>query len=125
LPHSNQNSDRVSRLVLIVEDNIFVALDLEQALKCEGYCVLGPAFTVHAALVLLEHRNPDVAVLDFDLNGNKVTPVATHLRNRGVPFVLTSGNSEAFEDEVLATVLNLGKPTDRVALLNELERLMT
>jgi two-component system, response regulator PdtaR len=125
VPLSTHPAEHLPLLVLIVEDDPFIALELEDTLRQEGYYVLGPAHSVAAALDLLQEADPDLAILDFNLNGKKVTPVADVLSDHDVPFVLASANTEPFEDEVLANARNLGKPTDRLQLLNELERLTT
>jgi two-component system, response regulator PdtaR len=124
MPLASPATAHISPLVLIVEDDPFVALDLEETLRREGYYVLGPAASISSALALLQHAEPDVAVLDFNLNGKEVTPVAQVLADSHVPFVMASGSPEPFEDEVLSHVRNLGKPTDKHALLAELERLL-
>jgi two-component system, response regulator PdtaR len=123
LPHAPPKAEHTPYLVLIVEDDPFIALELEDMLKQEGYYVLGPASSVSAALALLRHADPDVAVLDVNLQGVRVTPVAKVLADHRVPFVIASGETEAFEDDVLAKARNIGKPMDKVALLDELERL--
>jgi two-component system, response regulator PdtaR len=123
LPHAPPKAEQTPYLVLIVEDDPFIALELEEMLKREGYYVLGPASSVSAALALLRHADPDVAVLDVNVQGLRVTPVAKVLADHRVPFVIASGETEAFDDVVLAKARNIGKPTDRVALLDELERL--
>jgi two-component system, response regulator PdtaR len=116
--------EQTPSLILIVEDDPFIALDLEQLLKREGYYVLGPATSVSSALALLQHADPDAAVLDVNLGDSKVTPVAHALVHAGIPFVLASGDTEPFTDQVLARAPNLGKPTDQLALLDGLERLL-
>jgi two-component system, response regulator PdtaR len=112
------------RLVLVVEDEFLIALDLEQLLRRHGWRVLGPAATVAAALRLLRGAMPDVALLDVNLGGELVTPVAAELRARGVPFVLASayGRSELAAVAALAGVLLVGKPTDERRLLAALAR---
>lgn len=73
---------------------------------------------------LLAHHQPDLAVLDVNLNGHPVVPVAKRLRSLQIPFVLASAYDRFdFEDsEVLEEVENIGKPfTDR-QLLAALER---
>ena len=62
----------------------------DMLLEGHGYRVLGPASTVAEALRLLAAERPDVALLDVNLRGETVTPVAEALRTRGVPFVLAS-----------------------------------
>jgi len=123
LPAASVPPEHSSLLVLIVEDDPFIALDLEETLKKEGYYVLGPANTVASALALLEHTEPDLAVLDFTLGGKKVTPVAKVLFNHHVPFVMASGSTDPFGEEILDSATNLGKPTDKQALLEALEKL--
>ena len=69
---------------------------------------VGPAATVDQALRLLAGETPDVALLDINLRGELVTPVAEELRARGVPFVLAS----AYDGHVLGVVA-LGQGTER------------
>jgi two-component system, response regulator PdtaR len=112
------------RLVLVVEDEFLIALDLELLLRRHGWRVLGPAATVDQALRLLRGAMPDVAVLDVNLGGELVTPVAAELRVRGVPFVLASAYDRLglLRDAVLAAAPNIGKPTDERRLLVALAR---
>ena len=106
------------RLVLVVEDEFLIAMDLELLLRRHGWRVLGPAATVNEALRLLQSETPDVALLDINLRGELVTPVAEELRARGVPFLLAS----AYDGHELAVVPlakapNVGKPTNERCLL--------
>lgn len=100
--------------VLVVEDEVFLAMELEAALTDGGFRALGPAASVRDALDLLTSECPDAAVLDFNLGRDKVTPVALQLKTLGVPFVLASASSaaELSRYAVLADITNLGKPTD-------------
>jgi len=103
-----------SRTILVVEDEFFIALEIKTALTSSGNKVLGPASSVDHALELLRETKPDAAVLDVDLAGERVTPVAMQLNALGVPFVLASAAdpSALAQNPVLAGVRNLGKPTD-------------
>ncbi|WP_426238851.1 response regulator [Pararhizobium sp. DWP1-1-3] len=105
--------------ILVVEDELFLAMELETALTAGGFRVLGPAASVKDALDLLGRECPDAAVLDFNLGRDKVTPVALQLKSLGVPFVLASASSaaELSRYAVLADVANLGKPTDMKRLV--------
>ena len=106
------------RLVLVVEDEFLIAMDLELLLRRHGWRVLGPAATVAEALRLLEAERPDAAVLDVNLRGELVTPVAEALRALTVPFVLASAHEPV--DRVapaLAGAVNVGKPTSETRLL--------
>jgi PAS domain S-box-containing protein len=79
--------------VLIVEDAVLLALELETGLAEAGAEVVGPAYELEEAMALLE-RPIDAAVLDANLNGRSVTPVAEALAKRKVPFVFATGYGE-------------------------------
>ena len=111
-------------VVLVVEDEFLIAMDLEVMLKDHGWHVLGPAATVVEALSLLKDgETPDVALLDVNLKGETVVPVAEVLRERDVPIVLASAYDQAGSiADVLAEVPNVGKPTQERQLLAALKR---
>jgi CheY-like chemotaxis protein len=113
-------------LALVVEDEFLIALDLEALLREHGWRVLGPAATVAEALRLLEDgKMPDVALLDVNLRGETVVPVAEVLRERGVPIVLASAYDQAGSiADVLADAPNVGKPSHKRHLLVALKRAM-
>jgi two-component system, response regulator PdtaR len=112
-------------LVLVVEDEFLLAMELELLLEGHGFRVLGPAATVAEALGLLAAETPDAALLDVNLRGETVTPVAGALRARGVPFVLASAYDRPdLTAAELAGAPNLGKPTDEARLLAALARVV-
>jgi CheY-like chemotaxis protein len=122
---SDATPDPPSRgpLVLVVEDEVLIAMDLERLLRRSGYRVLGPAATVAAALRLPDGEMPDVALLDVNLRGAMATPVAEAPRARGVPFVLASAYGRArLTAEVLAGAPSVGKPVNARGLLAALAR---
>jgi CheY-like chemotaxis protein len=102
----------LGRTVLVVEDELMVALDIEQTLKAAGVRVLGPAASVSSALLLLNTQRPDAAILDLNLRGELVTPVARRLRDMGVPFVLSTAYNHlrADDEQAFSGVANIGKP---------------
>jgi two-component sensor histidine kinase len=79
--------------VLIVEDAVLLALELETGLSEAGAEIVGPAYELEEAMALLD-RPIDAAVLDANLNGRSVTPVAEALKARNVPFVFATGYGE-------------------------------
>jgi two-component SAPR family response regulator len=79
------------RRVLLVEDEMIIALDMVAILESFGAEVIGPAGSVAQALTLIEETNVDCAVLDINLNGETVYPVAHVLERRGVRFVFMTG----------------------------------
>ena len=80
--------------VLIVEDAVLLALELETGLSDAGAEVVGPAYELEEAMNLLS-QPIDAAVLDANLNGLSVTPVAEALAARGVPFVFATGYGDS------------------------------
>jgi DNA-binding response OmpR family regulator len=104
--------------VLVVEDEFLIAMDLEHLLERNGWRVLGPAATVKEAFRLLDGEAPDVALLDVNLRGEMVTPVAERLRARGIPFVLASAYDGAQLAAMgLAGAAQIDKPINARRLL--------
>jgi two-component sensor histidine kinase/PAS domain-containing protein len=79
--------------VLIVEDSLLLALELEAGLEDAGVIVVGCAAELSEALSMLDLAF-DVAVLDADLNGQSVAPVAEILRQHNRPFVFATGYAD-------------------------------
>lgn len=84
------DADLKGARILIVEDAVLLALELETGLQEAGAEVIGPAYELEEAMALLDQKI-DAAVLDANLNGRSVTPVAEVLAKRGVPFVFATG----------------------------------
>ena len=76
------------KLVLIVEDDAYIALDLAGAVEDAHGQVAGPVACVRDALDVLETTHVDAAILDAQLCDRDVTPLAMLLKQRGVPFVI-------------------------------------
>jgi DNA-binding response OmpR family regulator len=113
------------RRVLIVEDEMLVAMELESVLKQQGCAVLGPAPTVARALALLDHERPEAALLDLNLNGEPAIPVAAALSAHGVPFVLVSGFGQTQSQESeLQGAPRVDKPVDDAELVRTLARIL-
>lgn len=109
----------------MIEDEMLVAMEFENLLQRQGYAVVGPASTVDRALALLDHDQPDAALLDLNLNGEPATAVAVALRTRGVPFVLVTGYGEAQSSEpALQDAPRVDKPVNHYALVRALARVM-
>jgi DNA-binding response OmpR family regulator len=79
------------RSILIVEDEPLIAMMLEDFLEAMGHTIRGTCDTVDDALAAAEQGGFDLAILDVNLKGESVWPVAAALREKGTPFVLASG----------------------------------
>jgi len=77
--------------VLVVEDEIMLALFLEDMLAEHGYEVAGGASRLEDGLARAEAPDFSLAVLDVHLNGRDVFPLADRLAERGLPFVFATG----------------------------------
>jgi PAS domain S-box-containing protein len=104
--------------VLVVEDEAVVAMELTRVLIAAGAKVVGPAGTIEEALHLLKHQPVDRAVLDVNLGGHLITPVAEALTGRSIPFVYLTGYQEPDVDD--GPILR--KPVAASALLGALAR---
>jgi CheY-like chemotaxis protein len=111
--------------VLVVEDEALTALTLKTLLEDAGYRVLGPVGRIDEALDLLRTLRPDAAVLDVNLFGLTVDPVAATLKDMGVPFLFCTGYQAAGATGVqFPTVPVLSKPVHANRLLSAVGVLM-
>lgn len=100
-----------NRRVLVVEDDWFSADDLMVEFQRGGIEVVGPVSRVQDALRLLAAAGPlDGAVLDINLGGDMVYPVAEALRARGVAFVFATGYDAGVIPTAYAGVVRCQKP---------------
>ncbi|WP_159348669.1 PAS domain S-box protein [Roseomonas harenae] len=116
------------RRVLLVEDELLVAMETEEALRDLGCEVLGPAATIEEALRLAQSEagRIDAAVLDVNLAGRPSFPVADLLAGRGVPVVFATGYGDLPDGRSTgATNLLLRKPLGRGELEGALSRMLT
>jgi PAS domain S-box-containing protein len=77
--------------VMIVEDEMLVALDLQESITSLGYAVVGPFGALAEAIEGAETQPIDFAILDLNLNGEMTYDLADQLIKRGVPIVFTTG----------------------------------
>jgi DNA-binding response OmpR family regulator len=80
--------------VLIVEDELIMALVIEDFLQECGCILVGPCGNVAQALDAVRAGTLDLAVLDVNLDGEMVYPVAHALAERRIPFLFMSGYGE-------------------------------
>ncbi len=81
--------------VLVVEDELLVAMLVEDMLADAGCIVVGPFSRVAEALAALQTEVVDVALLDVNIAGEQVFPVAHELERLHVPFLFVSGYGQA------------------------------
>jgi CheY-like chemotaxis protein len=77
--------------ILVVEDEMLVAMNIEDMLLAMGHEVAGLASRLAPALQLAREGEFDLAMLDVNLAGETSFPVADILRERGIPFLFATG----------------------------------
>jgi DNA-binding response OmpR family regulator len=106
--------------VLIVEDEYFLASDLEKALEEHGAIVLGPIGNLAEALPQAEHDGFDVAILDINLHDEAAYPIADELMRQGIPFAFYTGYGAKVIPERFANVMLLQKPFVMLGLVEHI-----
>lgn len=108
--------------ILAVEDEFLLSVVLQEDLRAAGYAVVGPFGTLAQAQDALRRESFDFAVLDINLGGTMVYPLAEELQARGTPFLFLTGYARTDMPERFANVPRLSKPYDSRVLLREIER---
>jgi len=85
------------RTVLLVEDNMIIALDSEDALNALGAHQVLTASSIARAMALVADAKIDFAVLDFNLGFETSLPVADVLREKAIPFVFATGYGDGLD----------------------------
>lgn len=96
--------------VMLVEDEVLIALNEEGALTEAGFTVAGLFDTCAEALAALDRETFDAAVLDVTLRDGPCTELALRLREKDVPFVIYSAHRPGLAEPVLAEAPWIEKP---------------
>lgn len=102
--------------VLVVEDEAFVSMLIEDLLEEFGISVVGPASDLKAATDLARSAQADFALLDVNLGGADSFPAAEVLRERGMPFAFLTGYGSAGVRSDFEGYPVLSKPIDPAKL---------
>jgi PAS domain S-box-containing protein len=111
--------------VLIVEDEALLALEIQELLQSAGSTVIGTFSDLARAEQAARREAIDVAVLDTNLNGEMVYPLADDLVVRGIPFVFVTGYGTSNLPERFRSMPQVAKPFDPESLTDELQRMMS
>jgi DNA-binding response OmpR family regulator len=109
---------------MVVEDELLIAMTLEDILRDEGCVIVGPFSRLGPALKAANEEQLDAAVLDVNLAGARVDPLATALAERNVPFVFTTGYERNMVPAAHADRPVLAKPFRPAQLINGLHSLL-
>lgn len=113
------------RRVLVVEDESLVAMLLETILEDMGCVPVGPASNIdEGATLVRDTADLDAALLDVNVAGRQVFPVAEALKARGVPFVFSTGYGEGGLPEEWRGNTTIQKPFTEAAVRDALMKVM-
>ena len=79
------------RRILVVEDEVLIGMMLQDMLSDFGCEVVGPIIRLAPALEAAQQEQVDLAILDVNLAGESVFPVADALQSRKVPIIFSTG----------------------------------
>jgi CheY-like chemotaxis protein len=97
--------------VLLVEDDVIIALDTEETLKRLGVGVVLTAGTVSQALAAIDKHSPAFALIDVNLGGETGFAIAERLAELQIPFAFATGYGEELAfPATFASVPKIGKP---------------
>ena len=111
--------------VLVVEDEFLVAILIQQTLESAGCVVAGPIPRVREAVEAAGSGAYDAAVLDVNLAGDRIDPVADILSRRNIPFVFVTGYAASALPGKYAEQPRLCKPFRMAELLGTLSNLVS
>lgn len=106
--------------ILIVEDEFLVGLQLEEDLRAAGCSILGPFNRLEVAIEAARREQFDLAILDVNVNGNMVYPLADELLAGGIPFIFMSGYLATDLPPRFRSTPQISKPYDPATLLNQI-----
>lgn len=113
------------RRVLVVEDESLVAMLLETILEDMGCTPVGPVATVEEGLTMAADKGSlDAALLDVNVAGREVFPIAEALKARGVPFVFSTGYGEGGLPDAWRGHPTVQKPFTEAAIREALMKAM-
>ncbi|RZJ99092.1 MAG: response regulator [Novosphingobium sp.] len=103
--------------ILVLEDDVFNAMLMEEALQAAGHEVVGPALTIPRAMKLLEDGAVDAAVIDLQINDDVSFDVGRRLDELQIPWAITTGHAPNAIAPRFSHVRVLPKPFTVASLL--------
>ena len=124
-PDTLERGPLMGRRVLVIEDEYFLADDIERALTALGARIVGPFGDLDEATHVVDRDVAiDAAIVDINLRDRVVFPLARVLRSRKVPLVFTTGYDRISIDPEFRDVQLWGKPLNIGAMARELSSMI-
>jgi two-component sensor histidine kinase/CheY-like chemotaxis protein len=109
--------------LLLVEDEAIVGMFMEELLQGLGFETIGPVASLAESLAVAKRESFDAAILDMNLRGESVYPLADLLMARRIPFIFVTGYSKAGVESRFAGIHIVEKPATHEALQKALNGL--
>ena len=104
--------------ILVVEDQMLVAMDLELILEQANGTVIATANSPREAFAALDRERPDLAILDVNLGDATSEPIARRLAGEGIPFMFATGYGEGGAiPQAFSDVPTVRKPYEASAIV--------
>jgi DNA-binding response OmpR family regulator len=124
LAEREQEQTDARRRILVVEDEFLLSAVLSADLQDAGYEVLGPFASLNRAMEAVEADSFDGAILDINLKGELVYPLAEVLIRQGIPFLFLSGYEAKTIPESFRGCARLAKPAEPAAILHAVQTML-
>ena len=111
--------------ILVVDDEVLVAMDMESILRDAGYRVVGPASAIDEAIGLAMRSDFDAALIDANLGGKPVDQLAVTLTRRKIPFAFVTGYGRESLPRAFASAPVLTKPFGATTLVNMVKQILS
>ncbi|MBW8788607.1 response regulator [Rhizobium leguminosarum] len=110
--------------ILLMEDEIFIAMDVEDILHGAGFDRIETVSSCRAAEEWLTANDPDLVVMDIELTDGVAGAIARSLRDRNIPFIVYTGAQRKMHPDALSFSEGvwLEKPCEPATLLTEVMR---
>lgn len=120
---TTQHHDLSGTIVLVVEDEFYLAMEIKEAIEAAGGNVLGPCAGAAEASSQIAREMPHCAVIDVNLGHGPSFEVAEALQRLGVPFLFLTGYDAPTIPDHLAQVERVAKPAHSNLVLETIVRL--
>lgn len=113
--------------ILLVEDELFIGLDMAEEMEANGFVVHGPVTDIDSAQKIVGQMQFDAAVLDYRIRNAYSGALSEQLSNKGIPVIFVTGISNlAGKEQLHPTTIVLEKPfvsADLITAVNQVLRL--
>lgn len=110
--------------VLLVEDEVMIRMMVADMLEELGYVIAAEAGDIDEGVRLVQVTDFDIAILDVNVNGKVITPVAEAVQLRGLPFVFATGYGAQGLPEKFRDRIALQKPFQIETLARTIESVL-